>query len=143
MNKIIVLTAASAVVWLTACSQKIDASKVPAPVKESFAKLFSGATPKWEKEEDGKYEAGFKHNGQEASALFEANGTMTESEIEIAITELPAGVKEYIKTHYNVAGIKDAAKITPASGKVEYEAAIKGKDIIFDINGNFIKEIVH
>ena len=142
MKKIIALIIPYAAVSLTACSQKIDAAKVPAPVKESFARQFPGAAPKWEKE-DGKYEAGFKQNGQEISALFEANGTMTESEMEIAVTELPAVIKDYIKTHYNGATIKEAAKITPATGKMEYEAAIKGKDIIFDINGNFIKEIVH
>lgn len=142
MKNIIALIIANAAVLLTACSQKIDAVKVPAPVKESFARQFPGATPKWEKE-DGKYEAGFKQNGLEISALFEANGTMTESEIEIAIAELPSVVKDYIKTHYNGATIKEAAKITPATGKIEYEAAIKGKDIIFDINGNFIKEIVN
>jgi hypothetical protein len=142
MRKLIGLIIANAVVSLTACTQKMDASKVPAPVKESFARQFPGVVPKWEKE-DGKYEAGFKQNGQEMSAVFEANGTMTESEIEIAVSELPALVKEYIKTHYNNAAIKEAAKITSVSGTMEYEAAIKGKDIIFDSNGNFIKEIIH
>ena len=142
MKKIIALIIPYAAVSLIACSQKIDAAKVPAPVKESFARQFPGAAPKWEKE-DGKYEAGFKQNGHEISALFEENGTMTESEMEIAVTELPAVVKNYIKTHYKDATIKEAAKITPATGKMEYEAAIKGKDIIFDINGNFIKEIIH
>jgi hypothetical protein len=142
MRKLIGLIIASAVVSLTACTQKMDASKVPAPVKESFARQFPGVVPKWEKE-DGKYEAGFKQNGQEMSAVFEANGTMTESEIEIAVSELPALVKEYIKTHYNNSAIKEAAKITSVSGTMEYEAAIKGKDIIFDSNGNFIKEIIH
>ncbi len=133
---------ASAAVSLTACTQKMDESKVPAPVKESFTRQFPGVAPKWEKE-DGKYEAGFKQSGHEMSALFEANGTMTESEMEIAASELPAMVKEYIKTHYNNAAIKEAAKITSVSGKMEYEAAIKSKDILFDSNGNFIKEIIH
>jgi hypothetical protein len=142
MKKIIGLIIANAAVSLTLCSQKIDAAKVPAPVKESFTRQFRGALPKWEKE-DGKYEAGFKQNGHEISALFEANGTMTESEMEIAVSELPVMLKEYIKTHYNNAAIKEAAKITSVTGKIEYEAAIKGKDIIFDVNGNFIKEIVH
>ena len=142
MKKIIALIIPYAAVSLTACSQKIDAAKVPAPVKESFARQFPGATPKWEKE-DGKYEAGFKQNGHDMSALFETNGTMTESEKEITTTELPAVVKDYIKNHYNGAAIKEAAKITTATGKIEFEAAIKGKDIIFDINGNFIREIIN
>ncbi len=133
---------AGAVVSITACGQKMNAAKVPAPVKEAFAKQFPGASAKWVKEEE-KYEAGFKQNGHEMSAVFEANGTMTESEMEITIAELPAMIKEYIKTHYNNTAIKEAAKITSVSGTMEYEAAIKGKDIIFDSNGNFIKEIVN
>ena len=130
----------SAVVSVTACTQKLDASKVPVPVKESFARQFPGAAAKWVKE-DEKYEAGFKQGGHEMSAVFEASGTLTESEMEIPLAELPAAVKSYIKTHYNGASIKEAAKITNATGKIEYEAAIKGKDIICDADGNFIKEV--
>ena len=142
MRKLIGSIIASAAVSLIACTQKMDAAKVPAPVKESFSRQFPGVVPKWEKE-DGKYEAGFKQDGHEMSSLFEANGTITESEMEITVAELPAMVREYIKTHYNNTAIKEAAKITSVSGTMEYEAAIKGKDIIFDSNGNFIKEIVN
>ena len=35
--------------------------------------------------EGGKYEAGFKKNGNIMSALFEADGTMTESEVDIKV----------------------------------------------------------
>lgn len=140
MKQIITSVIVATVFTLTACGQKLDAAKVPAPVKESFAKQFPGATAKWEKE-DSKYEAGFKYQGHEMSALFETNGTMTESEIEIKITELPAAVTNYIKSKYNDAKIKEAAIITTATGEKHFEAEIKGKDLIFDANGNFIKEI--
>ncbi len=141
MKKLIYLTLASIAVSLTAYTQKKDASKVPALVKESFTRQFPGAEPKWEKE-NGKYEANFKQGNNEMSALFEATGTMTESEMEIQVAELPETVKNYIKAHYKGANIKGAAKITVATGKIEYEAAIKGKDIIFDTLGNFIKEVI-
>ena len=130
----------SAIVSLIACTQRLNDSKVPAPVKESFARQFPGPAAKWVKE-DEKYEAGFKQDGHEMSAVFEANGTLTESEMEIPLSELPAAVNSYIKTHYNSTPIKEAAKIITATGKIEYEAAIKGKDIIFDATGSFIKEV--
>lgn len=140
MKKIFFFTLVSIGFSLTACAQKIEASKVPALVKESFTRQFPGVVPKWEKE-DEKYEAGFKKAGQEMSVLFEANGTIAELEMEIPVASLAEVIKSYINIHYKGAGIIGAAKITLATGKIEYEAAIKGKDIIFDANGNFIKEV--
>ena len=124
----------------SACAQKLDASKVPAVVKASFAKQYPGATAKWEKE-DGKYEAGFKKDGNSMSALFEANGTMTESEMDIKVADLPATVLAYVKEHYKGKSIKEGAKITRADGAVNYEAEVDGKDVIFDAAGKFMKEV--
>lgn len=121
-------------------AQKIDASKVPAAVKTSFAKQYPGATAKWEKEE-GKFEAGFKLNGKKASAVFDTNGTMEESEIEMKSSDLPAPVLAHVKEHYKGKSIKEAAKITKSDGTVTYEAEVDGKDVMFDVSGKFIKEI--
>lgn len=140
MKKLFGLLFISAAVSLTACAQKLDASKVPASVKESFIKQFPGAIAKWEKEGE-KYEAEFKHQNHEMSAVFDANGTMEESEMEIKASELPAGVTTYIKEHYKGASIKEVAKITKANGEVNYEAEVHGKDLIFDATGKFLKEM--
>lgn len=140
MKKIIILPALVAVINFTASGQKIDAAKVPAAVKAAFIKQYPGAAPKWEKE-DGKYEASFKQAGNDVSAMFEPNGTFTESEMEMTGAELPATVVAYMKAHYNGKAIKGAAKITKEDGTVNYEAALKGKDVIFDANGNFLKEV--
>jgi hypothetical protein len=127
-----------AIVSLAACTQKLDASKVPGPVKDAFAKQFPSASATWEKE-DGNYEAGFESREHKMSALFDANGNMSESEIEIKAAELPAAVTEYIQTNYKGYSIKEAAKITRANGEINYEAEVNGKDLLFDINGKFIK----
>ena len=139
MKKILVCSMISLTVSLVASSQKLNASKVPAAVKEGFTRQFPGVAAKWEKE-DGDYEAGFKQDGHEMSAVFTANGTLKETETVIAVAELPATVKSYMNTHYKDASIKEAAKITSPGGKTEYEAAIKGKDIIFDATGKFLRE---
>ena len=140
MKKALLSAMAIIVITLTACAQKIDASKVPAAVKASFVKQYPGATAKWEKE-DGRYEAGFKLSGNTMSALFEANGTMKESEMDIKVADLPSTVLAYVKDHYKGKSIKEGAKITRADGTVNYEAEVDGKDVIFDAAGKFLKEV--
>ena len=45
----------------------------------------------------------------------------------------------YVKQHYKGAKITEAGKVTDAQGKLSYEAEIKGRDVIFDKEGNFVK----
>ncbi len=140
MKKLMTMSVLALIVTLSACAQKLDASKVPAAVKVSFVKKYPGLTTKWEKE-DGKYEASFKQNGNTMSAMFEPNGTFTESETEIKVSELPASIAAYVKEHYKGKTIKGAAKITSADGVVSYEAVVNGKDVMFDANGKFLKQV--
>ena len=128
------------VLSFAATAQKLDAGKVPSPVKKSFTKQFPGITPKWELEK-GNYEAGFKKDGQTMSALFDPNGTMTESEVDIKVGDLSPVVLAYVKDHYKGASIKEAAKITKANGEVNYEAEVNGTDVIFDAKGKFLREV--
>ncbi len=138
MKKLIMLVAVATAINFTVQAQKIDASKVPSSVKTAFAKQYPGISVKWEKE-DGKYEAGFKQNGNTMSALFEPSGKLEESEMDIKVTDLPAPVLAYIKAHYKGKSIREGAKITKADGTVNYEAEVDGKDIIFDANGKYIE----
>ena len=64
------------------------------------------------------------------------DGTIVETETDIPITELPANMDH----HYNDATIKEASKIEKANGDLNFEVLIKGKDIMFDANGQFIQE---
>jgi len=133
------MTAMFATVGFAACAQRLDASKVPAAVKSSFAKQYPGVTAKWEKEA-GNYEVNFKQNGITMSALYDANGSMKESEMDIKVTDLPATVQAYVKEHYKGKTVKEAAKITKADGTVNYEAEVGGVDVIFDVSGKFLNE---
>ncbi len=135
MKKIILIV--TVIISITVLAQKEDA---PILAKTAFAKNFPGASKiKWEKE-NGNYEVSFVQNGQELSALYTAKGIMTESEKEIKVAELPASILEYMKGHYKGVTVKGAARITKADGTIVYEAAIKGKDVLFDANGRFLKE---
>jgi hypothetical protein len=112
---------------------------VPAMVKQAFARQHAGTVAKWEKE-DGKYEAAFKDRGHEMSVLYEANGAVAETEIQVNVKELPAAAINYVRTNYKDAKIKEASKITKADGTVNYEAEVKGEDLVFDSKGNFIRK---
>jgi Putative beta-lactamase-inhibitor-like, PepSY-like len=138
MKRITFFAALLVVTSLSANAQKMDAAKLPAPVTAAFAKQFPGADARWDKE-DLNYEAGFKQNGQNMSVLFDANGTVIETEVDIKVSTLPADVLNYVKEHYKGKTIKEGAKITKADGTITYEAEVAGKDLIFDAAGKFIK----
>ena len=140
MKKSILFGVLALSIGFFASAQKLSESKVPAAVKASFTKMYPGVSAKWEKE-DGKYEANFKQAGGTLSAMFEPNGTFTESEMDIAVTDLPAKVLSYVKDNYKGKSIKEGAKITKADGTVNYEAEVDGKDVIFDASGKFLKVV--
>ena len=122
-------------------AQDISASKVPATVKTAFAQKYPDAKKvSWEKE-NGNYEANWGgKSGEDNSAQFKQSGTFVEIVLAIPVSQLPANVAAYVKKHYEGAVIKEAGKVTDATGKISYEAEIKGKDLIFDEAGNFVKE---
>jgi Putative beta-lactamase-inhibitor-like, PepSY-like len=140
MKKQLLVIVFLATISLSVKAQKLTASKVPTPVKKAFAKQFVGATAKWEKE-NGEYEAGFTMDGKEMSALFTADGKMTESEVSMKPTELPTKVLAYVKANYKDKKIKGVAKITKVDGSVNYEAEVNGVDVMFDADGKFLKEV--
>ncbi len=120
----------------SAMSQKTT----PEAVKSAFAKEFPDITVKsWDKE-DEKYEANFMKDGKQMSVTFNANGNLEETEMDITTKELPAAIASYIEKNYKGATIKEAAMITKANREKMYEAEVKGKDLMFDTKGTFIKE---
>ena len=125
---------------VAAMAQELNSTRVPAVVKASFEKAYPDVKiVKWEKEK-GDFEVGFKQGNNEMSAVFKADGTQLEAEHEIKTSGLPANVIAYVRQNYKGAAIKEAAKITKtATGEVNYEAEVKGKDLLFDATGKFIK----
>jgi hypothetical protein len=121
-------------------AQKLPENKVPKAVRDGFSKQYPNTKAKWEKE-DGNYEAVFTSKGTEMSVVITNNGTIIETEMEIPASALPGSVATYIAQHYKGAKVKEAAKITDARGTVTYEAEIKDRDLIFDTNGKFIREV--
>jgi hypothetical protein len=138
MEKLFVLFALALAV--TSCDeQKLKDKEIPTNVKEAFQKQFPSAKEaKWENE-DGKFEVSFEQDGKEMSAVFTpVNGALEETEVEIKKEDLPAQALAYISQNYKDEKIEETAKITKANGEINFEAEVKGRDLIFDSNGNFL-----
>ena len=135
-------------VLVFSCSNAQDKkndSDAPKAVKEAFAKKYPNAkVDSWEKEDVG-YEAEFKMNKIESSAVFSDEGVFLEVEQEIKPTELPQSVRDYCAKEYKGYKLAEAAKITDAANKVMFEAEMgNGKehfDVLFDDKGNFVKKL--
>ncbi len=122
-------------------AQDLKEKDVPANVKAAFVKKYPEAKKvSWEKEK-GNYEANWGgKSGEDNSAAFTPTANFIEIVVAIPISELPASVAPYITKHYKGMKMIAAGKVTDAAGKRMIEVEIKGKDLIFDEKGVFIKE---
>jgi len=124
-----------------AMAQDLKAKDVPQVVKDALMKKYPDAAKvSWEKEK-GNYEANWGgSSGEDNSVMFTPAGAFIEHVKAIKVSELPANVLAYVKQHYPGVTVKEAGKVTDAAGATSYEAEVKGKDLVFDANGNFVKE---
>ena len=130
------------IVFIAGCvhAQKMKEADVPAAVVSAFHKMYSGIKDYVWYNEDGNYEAEYNEGKMEAAVSFDKNGILVETEKEIPVKDLPASCADYVSKNYGGATIKEASEITDAQGVKTYEAEIKGKDVVFDANGKFLKE---
>ena len=141
MKKLILSTAIGCVlVSGSLMAQTIKSSQVPAATVKALMQKYPAAKKiTWEKE-DGNYEANWGgKSGEDMSVVFSSTGVFVEQLQAIPTSALPAGVTKYVQTHYKGAKIIEADKLTDAKGTLMYEAEIKGKGLVFDEKGNFLK----
>jgi len=141
MKKIMGLTAILFAISSTGFAQKNNKTiRVPSVVKNALEKKYPEAKKVgWEKE-DGNYEANWGgKSGEDNSVQFTPSGAFIEMVKAIPVSSLPSSVSVYISEHYKGSKITEAGKVTDATGKISYEVELKGKDLIFDENGNFVK----
>jgi hypothetical protein len=126
---------------LKAPSQNLKEKDVPVPVRAALAKQYPEATHvSWEKEK-GDFEANWGgRSGEDHSALFTPAGEFRELVDAMPVDQLPAIVISYVHEHYPGTRIREAGKVTDARGSHSFEVEIKGKDLIFDGQGHFLKE---
>ena len=122
-------------------AQDLKSKDVPEAVKTAFDKKYPSAKKvNWEKEK-GNYEANWGgKSGEDSSVVYTPSGDFVEIVVAIPVHQLPSGIAPYVNKNYKGATIKEAGKVTDAGGRHMYEAEIKGKDLIFDEKGVFLKE---
>lgn len=111
----------------------------PAAVKAAMAKLYPTVKKVKYAKENSDFEAEFAYKGNEMSAVFDAKGMLKETETEIAVSALPASVRDYVAKQMPGKKIKEAAEIVDAKGVKTYEAEVGGKDLMFDMAGKPLK----
>lgn len=123
---------------LVSFAQKTKEQNVPQVIKNAFLQKFPKAKEvKWDKE-GNNFEASFDLNDVDNSVLFNKEGKIVETEIEIKVNQLPKNAIQYLNNNYKNQKVKEAAKIVTEKGTTIFEAEIKGKDLFFDENGNLI-----
>ncbi len=107
-------------------------------MQAAFAKKFSNATARWEKE-NRTYEANFVLRGVKTSAIYLKTGEFQEVEETMSINALPPPAAAYLAKQYPGQKIAEVGHIKNATGEVTWEAEVGGQDVIFDINGEFVR----
>lgn len=142
MKKLLATMLLSSLFMVGAFAQDLKQADVPANVKSALQKKYPETTKakvSWENEK-GNFEANWGgKSGEDNSAMFTPSGNFLEIVKAISASKLPASVLTYVKVHEHGAKIKEAAFVTDSKGIVTYEAEIKGKELIFDKQGKFLK----
>ncbi len=124
-------------------AQKIRSNEVPSSIKKSLQQNYGVKDADWDKE-GNSFEANFEQKGKEISVLYDASGSVLETEREISKHELPKAVLEILKKDYADFVIEETARID-TKGVVTYETEIdkaeQSFDLIFDVNGKLLKKI--
>jgi hypothetical protein len=147
MKKILGLTAILFALSATTFAQENEGGNehvnVPAVVKNANVKKYPESKKyhiTWETEK-GNYEANWGgKDGEANSVTYTPSGSFVEIVKEIPVSELPQATRSYIKEHYKTAKFGDVGRVLDAQGKTSYEVEINRKDVIFNQNGNFVKE---
>jgi biopolymer transport protein ExbD len=127
-------------ITVTACSQDIEANKVPSVVANAVQAKFASATHiDWELK-NNLYEAEFSQDSVEYTVEVDATGNITRQKHDLAIQQLPAGLAQAISSQYKDYQIDDVEQLEVKGAifyQVELDAPRGKKDVqlVFDANG--------
>jgi hypothetical protein len=144
MKKIILMLSACFLISLIGYSQQVATEKVPALVKEAFAKKFPTATNVSYQMEKKDYEVTFKDNGVGKSANFNSSGEWLETETIMIESDLPKEVLTSAATNFVGFMISEITKIDGPDNVLNYEMNLKkgntGYQVKFSPKGEILKK---
>jgi hypothetical protein len=126
--------------------KKLKPAEVPPAISAAATKRFPNAqVSNWSREaEDGKttYEASVSDASGKRDAVFSEDGSLVAIEESVAVSDLPAQVKDAVLAKYPHATLRKAEKISHDS-QIDYEidlAKAARKEITVSSNGKILKE---
>lgn len=132
-----------ALVSFAANAQDLSNSEVPNEVKSAFDKAYSGASDvEWEKSADN-FNVEFDLDRMDYEIWYSAAGKVLKMEQEVKENDLPASVKNALKSNYSGFKIEDAEmrkEGNTTTYKVELDKGNEEKDVLFDEAGKVINE---
>lgn len=146
---------------------KIAVTDLPAAVTSYITTTYAGATVEYAAKDDtGNFLVAIKQNDEAKALLFNADGTFNEelslkggggkhggrggkgrdhgskgSLEQIAVTDLPTAITEYISANYAGAELKTAAKDSARGYFVMIVVSDQSKTLLFNTDGTFNKEV--
>ena len=133
MKKLIALLFACLLAGLTGYSQKVAPERVPAPVRQSFAKKFPAAADVSYEREKKDYEINFKDKGVAMSANFDPYGKWLETETEIKEADLPKEVAAAVAKFYKGYQVSEVTQTESLLMGMSYEMDMKKESDCFEI----------
>lgn len=136
ISKVILITI------LAACT-----ASIPKSVTDNFTGMFPDAHDvEWELDEDNQWEAEFEMNGMEYSACFSETGDWLETEMGVALDELPDTVVQVLALQYEGFEIEEAEWVeTPDFKGYELELervgeTEEGMELLITAEGKVMQE---
>ncbi len=149
MNRFYNLIFGLAIIAFSACSNAkpeeptIESTAVPEAVLTSFKERFiTGTDIKWHKR-NANFGVEFTQGQSKFDATFLPDGELIEVEAAVNLDMIPKTLTDYILVTYKDATILEADRVMNKDGnfyEVEIEHDDQEKELVFDTEGNFMKE---
>ena len=133
MKKTILVLSACLLFSLMGFTQSIAADKVPASVKEAFAKKFPAATGVNYKMEKKDYEVAFKDKGVGMSANFNSKGEWLETKTVMIESDLPKVVLTSVATNFVGYTITEITKYEGPNSVLNYAMNLKNGKVCYEV----------
>ena len=140
MKKLILL-AACAAFFTQSRAQVIEVKEVPGVVITNFKTTYPSINQVEWRRVGSNYEADYNANQEDMYVTYDPSGNVVEVREGIAYETVPAPVTTYVKTKYKDGKMTKVYKVKDAKGNVMYKGKVKDSYLIFDSNGNFVREV--
>jgi len=140
MKKIIVLFAMAAFFGQSK-AQVVEVKDVPGVVVTTFQGSYPSVSHVEWRRVGTNYEADYMDNQNDSYVVYDPSGKVVEVAQGVTYTTVPEPAMTYVKTKYKGDKMTKVFKVKDSSGKVIYKGKVKDSYLLFDSNGNFIREV--